>query len=176
MMRPPAVCPVSSCGQLATPTTTHHAGDHCDNLNGDGDGDAGEGVILFTCDYLGPNLIIGVVVVITAIMIITKTLISGDNGQPGVLSKERSRAASSYNVKVSTLILIKWKWKLGRNLQNEMMSNLSAGENQTSLQGETPARRTGDFLIFFKLGTCQMFVNFVKVKLLLTGCSKKGQS
>ena len=109
-------------------------------------------------------------------MIITKTLISGDNCQPGLLSKERSRASSSYNVKVSTLILIKWKWKLGRNLQNEMMSNLSAGENQTSLQGETPALHTGDFLIFLKLGTCQMFVNFVKVKLLLTGCSKKGQS
>ena len=43
MMRPPAVCPVSSCGQLATPTTTHHAGDHCDNLNGDGGGDDGDG-------------------------------------------------------------------------------------------------------------------------------------
>ena len=44
MMRPPGVCPVSSCGgQIATPTTSHHAGDPCEDVIGDGDDDDGDG-------------------------------------------------------------------------------------------------------------------------------------
>ena len=57
MMRPPGVCPVSSCGSLATPTTTHHAGEEDKDEDDAADLCKGSLVITLPCNYINLTII-----------------------------------------------------------------------------------------------------------------------